>query len=190
MDNNLWSDLKTGNKAALERIYADHASALLKYGRKFSADSQLVEDSLQDLFIELWKNREGLGNTDSIRKYLFVALRRKIIRAVSGSRLSSKEPEEHQFTAVFDIEQEIIGEETQAEQRLHLQAALEGLTKRQQEILYLKYYADLDYNQIAEIMDLNYQSARNLAFRALEALRDAMLVLIIGFLWMLWVKLS
>ena len=64
-----------------------------------------------------------------------------------------------------------------AAQRARLKGALEGLTKRQQEILYLKYYNDLDYHAIGEIMDLNYQSARNLAFRALEALR-ALLVFI------------
>ena len=102
MDSILWQKLKTGDKWALEQIYAAHAAVLLKYGRRFSADGQLVEDCVQDLFIELWKNREGLGDTDSIRKYLLVSLRRKVIRALSHSKYSAKEPDEDAFEAVFD----------------------------------------------------------------------------------------
>ncbi len=177
MDSTLWGQLKAGDKIALERIYRDHAAVLIKYGRKFSADGQLVEDCLQDLFIEIWKNREGLGNTDSIRKYLLVSLRRKIIRAIGNSRLAGQEPEEHHFTAVFDIESQWETEEWDNERRQKLQKALESLSKRQQEVLYLKYFMQMDYTQIGEIMELNYQSARNLAHRALEAMRDIMLLL-------------
>ena len=178
MDSNLWSQLKAGDKRALEQIYRDHAPALIKYGRKFSADTQLVEDCLQDLFIELWKNREGLGNTDAIRKYLLVSLRRKIIRALGNSRIAAQEPEEHHFTAVFDIESQWETEEWDNEQRKQLQKALDSLSKRQQEVLYLKYFMEMDYGQIGEIMELNYQSARNLAHRALEAMRNLMLLLL------------
>lgn len=188
MDHTLWELLKSGDKTALERIYRDHASVLLRYGRKFAADAQLVEDCLQDLFVELWKNRDGLGATDSIRKYLFVAMRRKVIRALSSSRLDEKEPEEHHFAAVFDIEQEIIQEEWDTGRRQKLQEALAQLSKRQQEVLYLKYFAEMDYAQIGEVMELNYQSARNLAHRALEALRDLMLFLGGWYLWALWAK--
>lgn len=181
MDSILWQELKTGKKMALERIYAEHAPVLLKYGRRFTADGQLVEDCIQDLFIELWKNREGLGTTDSIRKYLLVSLRRKVIRSMSSSKYSSQEPEETAFEAVFTIEDTLIGEEMDAERRQKLQQALGGLTKRQQEILYLKYYEDLDYHAIGEVMELSYQSARNLAFRALEALRDVLVFLLLFF---------
>jgi hypothetical protein len=41
--------------------------------------------------------------------------------------------------------------------------------------LYLKFHSEMDYDQIIEIMGLNYQSARNLVTRALEALRKSMI---------------
>ena len=79
-DLDIWRNLKRGDKRALESIYREHASALLKYGRKFVADGQLVEDCLQDLFIDIWQKRQNLSDTDSIKKYLLVSLRRLIIR--------------------------------------------------------------------------------------------------------------
>jgi len=185
----LWQQLKSGDKAALQSIYQQHVKMLLRYGRKISRDEQLVEDCIQDLFIELWKNRATIGQTDAIGKYLVVSLRRKIIRQITKTQkvYSNNEPEEHQFEAEFDIENQLIGAELNAEQSAKLKTALSKLSKRQQETLYLKYHADMDYKEIAEAMDINYQSVRNLVFNALKTLREGMMLIIyFFFLYKLW----
>ena len=181
----LWEALKQGEKQALEKIYREHVKALLLYGKKFSADEQLIEDNIQDLFIELWKNKANLGNTDSIRRYLLVSLRRKIIRNISRTKkyISNNEPEEYQFQADFAIEDQIIQGELSSEQSTKLKASISKLSQRQQEALYLKYYSEMDYKDIAEIMDINYQSVRNLVFNALKSLRDQMLFWLMYFFW-------
>ena len=72
----------------------------------------------------------------------------------------------------------IENEETELRSK-ELTAAISKLSSRQQEILYLKFYSEMDYDQIIEIMGLNYQSARNLVTRALEALRKSMISIFI-----------
>ena len=177
-DLQLWQALKRGDKQALEQIYSEHISALLKYGRKFTADNQLVEDCVQDLFIELWKNKAKLSETDSIRKYLFVSLRRKVIRQLDRvvKKIASMEPEDYHFEAEMAIEEQLINIEIATEKKEQLQQALKNLSKRQQEALYLKYFSDMDYKDIAEVMSINYQSTRNLVFNALKALRKVIVV--------------
>lgn len=179
-----WQALKDGDKRALEYIYRDHVAVLLKYGRKFIPDAQLVEDCIQDLFIELWDARQRISATDSIRKYLFVSLRRKIVKTLDRQvkKIATEEPEERHFQADFGIDQLIIQGEMDAERDSKLKAAMTALSERQREVLYLKYFAEMDYNQIGEIMELNYQSARNLSHRALESLRQILLVIFI--LWL------
>ena len=54
---------------------------------------------------------------------------------------------------------------------------LNQLPKRQKEVIYLHYFEDLDYSQIAEIMAINYQSVLNLTQKALQKLRSADLLL-------------
>ena len=173
-DQALWQSLKAGNRQALEQIYSRHAAALLKYGYKFSSNTQLVEDCVQDLFLELWRNREGLANTDSIAKYLFVALRRKVIRQVQRiqKQQSVEEPKEYQFEVALSIDEEIISQES--DQALHhaLKLALENLSSRQKEIIYLKYFNGMDNKSISEILDINYQSVRNLVSRTLKVLKE------------------
>jgi RNA polymerase sigma factor (sigma-70 family) len=175
----LWKQLKEGNKAALERIYSTYISGLLKYGRKFSRNDQVIEDCIQDLFIELWKNRNGLSHTDSIQRYLMVALRRKVIRHLNKSKkwVSDSEPTELDFDVVIAVDQKLIDLEISSERASQLKTAMENLSKRQKEVIYLKYISGLDYEDIGEVMGLNYQSARNLVSNALKKLKGTLLPL-------------
>ena len=177
----LWKQLKDGNKSALERIYSTYISSLLKYGRKFSRNDQVIEDCVQDLFIELWKNRAGLGMTDSIQRYLLVALRRKVIREMDKSkkRVSDTAPTELDFDVEIAVDQKLIALELSAERAAQVKAAMVNLSKRQKEVIYLKYVSGLDYEDIGEIMDLNYQSVRNLVSNALKKLKGTLLPLVI-----------
>ena len=177
----LWRQLKEGNKSALERIYSIYISSLLKYGRKFSRNDQVIEDCIQDLFIELWKNREGLGMTDSIQRYLLVALRRKVIRQLDRSKkwVSDNEPTELDFEVEIAVDQKLIALELSDERAAQVKAAMENLSKRQKEVIYLKYVSGLDYEDIGEIMELNYQSVRNLVSKALKKLKGTLLPIIL-----------
>jgi len=51
------------------------------------------------------------------------------------------------------------------------------LSKRQQEVLYLKFEEGLDYEQISKIMDLKYQSVRNLVSTAINKIKDHLTIL-------------
>jgi len=173
----LWNTLKAGDASALEKIYRAHAGILLGYGKKLCKDEQLVEDAIQDLFIELWKNRAGLGPTNAIRPYLITALRRKLVRMIKKNNQQQGELAIDQlpFTATLAIDETIIAQELSQEKSRLLKQATEKLSKRQKEVIYLKFYMEMSYKEIGEIMQLNYQSVRNLSFNALKSLKDKML---------------
>ncbi len=178
-DTKLWAALKAGDQTALKGIYESHIGALLQYGKRFSRDSQQIEDCIHDLFVNLWKNRTGLGMTDSIRRYLLVALRRSIIRKVGKSNKTKDLPEEDQLQISFEgcIETSMIRAETSQAEQEELAHAMSQLTARQQEAIYLRYHKDLAYEDIAKIMEINYQSVRNLVFNGIVQLRKLMMIL-------------
>lgn len=182
-DKDLWAELQSGNHSALSTIYKAHFSYLYNYGKRFSVDEGTVEDSIQDLFVELWNNRSKLSATDAIRPYLLVSLRRKIFRlSKKNIKNTGIELEEKHFEVEIAIDQILVDKEMDEAQKAKLKKAFEALTSRQKEVLYLKYYADVDYKEISEAMDLNYQSARNLASRALQKLSKLMLCLLLVFI--------
>ncbi|MEM1123105.1 MAG: sigma-70 family RNA polymerase sigma factor, partial [Bacteroidota bacterium] len=146
-----------------------------------------IEDCIQDLFVELWKNREGLSPTDSIQRYLLVALRRKVIRQLQQfyKRSTDSEPTELDFEAELAIDEAIMQTEMASERTTQVKVALEKLSKRQKEAVYLKYISGMDYEDISEIMDLNYQSVRNLVSAALKKMKGILVPTLLLFYYFL-----
>jgi RNA polymerase sigma-70 factor (ECF subfamily) len=168
-----WSRFKNGDVQALEAIYKAHIHSLFNYGGKIIPDADIVKDAIQDLFIELWRNRQQLSDIVQVKYYLFRALRNKLNRATSHRsfvaegemQLSSENsPTEYIELAIISKEEEILV-------RRNLIRVLKKLPQRQREAIYLRFYHNLPYETIASMMDMNYQSILNLVQRALNSLR-------------------
>ena len=180
-DSDLWNELRNGSRTALEKIYRRHFKVLYRYGVKISRNNMMAEDCLQNLFIELWNNKAGLGQTDSIIKYLMVSLRRKVIKEIKTihHREVDREIVETDFKEELSFEARLADNEMKKEKSAALDKAFHALSPRQKEVIYLKYYNGMSYEDIGSIMDLNYQSARNLASRAIKQLQKALLTIIL-----------
>lgn len=173
-DAELWEAFKKGNEPAFDLIFEKHIRVLYNYGHKFTADTEIIEDCVQDLFVELWDKRTKLGATDSIKFYLFKALRLRIIRRLTqDNRLHTEgiQPEAYTFTIHFSHETDMISLQIHEEQRRNINTALNMLSRRQKEAIQLKYYDNLTYAQIAEIMSIGVDSVYKLISGALSTLK-------------------
>ncbi len=181
-DEELWDQLRNGMKSALQIIYNQEFEYLYNYGRKIFSRSALVEDCIHDLFVEIWQRHSKLGPTDSIRRYLSAALRRKVVAVLKKESKSQSTDSFDQvpFEVELAIDEILVAQELSDEQSQKLKRAFEKLTSKQKEILYLRFYQGLDYEQIAELLDMKYQSLRNAVSRAIKHLRGDMLIVIIA----------
>ena len=180
-DNLLWGNLKNGDTKALKIIYDTHVKDLINYSKKFTSDLSMVEDVIHDLFVNIWNKRETLGTTDSIVKYLCVALRRDLIRQLNKSEKTSSFSDIENKDIDFSISYEDlwIQEEGDIADKQALGEAFKDLSSRQREAIYLKFYEEMSYEQICEIMDINYQSVRNLVSKGIATLKDKVLIAMI-----------
>ncbi len=169
----IWDNFRNGSKEALESIYEDNYASLYHYGKKFSQDRDLIKDLIQELFIELIDSGSRLSKTDNIRFYLLKALRNKILKQLSGnSKFSDKLEESAKFNLIDSIEGQLIKEEVEAQIQNQIITAIKRLTIKQQEIIYLRFYKDLSYNEIANLFDVEIQTVRNLISRAINSLKE------------------
>jgi RNA polymerase sigma factor (sigma-70 family) len=183
----LWQAFKSGDRDAFAKIYNLFIEDLLSYGYRVTNDRQLIRDSIQDLFLHLWHTRENLTDTDSIRFYLYVSLRNRILRNIEKHNHTSIDTQDlfENIIGVLSVEDELITTEQYSEQMIQLKRAIQQLPKRQQEIIQLRYYHDFSFEEIAEIMQINNQSVRNLLHRAITELRQyftPFLLLLMAFL--------
>ncbi len=172
-DTQLWNDFIKGNQDAFQVIYSNHVHSLYKFGCHFTSDEELVKDCIHDLFVDLAKYRFGLGTTNNIKLYLFKSLKRKIIKSLERkSNFESFDKENIPFIYINSAEEELVEEESEKSRYIQLNSAIEALSPRQKEAIYLKIVSGLSYEELARVMHVNYQSARNLVFRGLEKLRE------------------
>jgi DNA-binding CsgD family transcriptional regulator len=76
------------------------------------------------------------------------------------------------FNFEFSVEERFIGQETILTRTRHLKQLLETLPPRQKEVIYLKFFQEMEREQIAEMMDIAPQTVSNLIQLALKQLRQ------------------
>lgn len=174
-DKLLWDAFRKGDDFAYVNIYNNYSELLFNYGCKLTTDKELVRDCLHDFFIYLRKNRNGFGETDSIKMYLFKSFRRRIIdyQKKSSRVLNLDEPARSSyFPAELSIESVYINNQVKAEQLEKLQKALSALDKKERAAIYYFYYKGMSYEQISDLFNFTHvSSARRVMYRGLKQLR-------------------
>lgn len=174
----LWQRLKSGDQDALAELFRAYYPLLIRYGSKICADKGLLEDAVQDLFAEIWQSKSRT-EIQSVQAYLLKALKYKLYklnRLPHSRSLDQNDASDILFELSHDnfmIEQQ---EDQQKKQRII--DGLKALTNRQREIIYLKIYQELSYEEISDIMNINYQVARNLMSQAIKALKRSLVVMV------------
>ena len=176
-DEQLWKMLKGGNDASLIALYNRFFNLLGSYGYQFTKDNALIEDSIQDLFIDLNVNRKQLPEIKySVKSYLIKSIKYKILQYLRNDNkkiAAHRESNFFEFDYVFSIEHNIISKQVLEEQKQRLENATGKLTSRQREALYYYYNEQMSFEQIKDIMGLtNIKSVRNLIYKSISRIRS------------------
>lgn len=170
----LWDAFRQGERGAFKRIYELYAQELIRYGHKITPDERLIEDSIHDLFIELWQSRTRLSDTDSIKFYLFRSLRNKITRAQQRDEFYAATNVDNFDNAdeAGTIEHQWISDERQEQLLRRLRDGYQALSPRQQQAIDLRFTHQFSNEEVAQLMGVNYQSACRFIYTALKTLRE------------------
>ncbi len=174
-DSSLWEAMLRGDEKAFEKLYQGYFKLLYNYGRKVCSDAARVEDCIHDLFVDLWRYRATLSSTTSVRFYLYRSLRRKLVKDKDDSLTYYDDVrfvEQVLQMSAQSTEHDIIQVESIDQKTAQLRKLLNDLSPRQYEALMLYFYDEFTYEEIAAILAINEQSARNLVQRGLVQLRD------------------
>ncbi|MDJ1502727.1 sigma-70 family RNA polymerase sigma factor [Xanthocytophaga agilis] len=172
-DGILWNQFRAGELSAFTELYNTYVQTLYNYGKRFTPDKALIEDSIQDLFIELWNKKDHLSDTDSPKYFLMKSLRNKMLRKLEREHkyILNNLSEDYDFEVELSYEFSLVTEQASIEQRQQLQQALQQLTKRQREVIFLKFYENLSYEEIASLMAIELRSVYNLVSKAIDVIK-------------------
>lgn len=170
----VWENFKEGNELAFTILYKRHVQRLYNYGMHTCRDKQLVLDCIQELFARLWDRRETVSSATSVTFYLIKSFRRLLLSKIIGRKKISTLLSGNS-AAVFEfmpsVEESIIDSESKKTQADNLQRCIKALSRRQREAIFLKFFDELSYHEVAVIMELRVDSVYNLISKAIDILR-------------------
>nr|WP_293839991.1 sigma-70 family RNA polymerase sigma factor [uncultured Arsenicibacter sp.] len=172
-DQTRWIAFKEGDQEAFRQIYDQYFSQLALYGRRLTADSQLLENAIQDVFVDLWRRRHYLSDVDCIKFYLIRSLRNQVLRNARNDVFDQAGDIDDflDLLVILSAEQHTIDQEMKLDQVNRIRMAIDRLAVRQREVIHLRFYQGLKLEEIANVMDLSKQSVSNLLYKAYAALR-------------------
>ncbi len=172
MDKATWLEISKGNKEAYSRTYIFFYKRLYNYGRKLTDDIPLLEDTVQEVLMDIWKNREGLPSIGAQSAYYYASFRNALIAKLKRQRKNVVPGSAEEFE--FPVEHFIVRREQQEQVQLQLIAALKTLTPRQREAIFLRFYEGFSYEEVAQVMEISVKGAYKIMARALLQLKETL----------------
>ncbi len=172
-DSDLWNKLRSGDEEAFSSLFERYYSMLVNYGKTLMTGEDRVKDCVQDVFVDIWTYRYKLNEAMVVKAYLLSSVRKRIARLHHREHIFSniKNSDSLEFLFDFSIEDRLIADETTAKKVEQLNKSINKLSDRQKEAIYLRYHQGLTVDQVADVLNLNYQSTKNLLHRAILQLR-------------------
>ena len=169
-----WKLFLEGDDPAYSWIYTHYIQVLYNYGLQITPDSEIVKDCIQDVFVKIYKAKKKLTVPQNPKVYLMIALKNNIYNTFNQERLQKNYAFSlYQTEEQLTVKNEFIDQEARHEEMNNIKRMMKILTPRQREVIYYRFIEELSYDDICQIMGLNYQSAYNLLQRSLQKIREA-----------------
>jgi RNA polymerase sigma factor (sigma-70 family) len=170
-----FENIMYNDQVAYEKLYIDYFKKFYNYGRKFTTETFLIEDSIQDTFLDIWAKRQKSLQINSINSYFFSIFRYTLFKKLKeGRKIVSSD--EFDTDPEFSAEYILINQEADNELQVKLRAALQGLTSHQREAIFLRFYQSLSYEEVADILNISVKATYKLMARSLNVLKESMLL--------------
>ena len=181
-ENILWKSFRNGDNDSFELIYKNYADILFRYGIQFTSNESLVKDAIHDVYVKLYNDRLRLKTEVNIKFYLFTCLKNHLYNLLKRELFFDKvDLEEGEYLDPC-AEEQVTVTLNQKELQQTVRKVLSMLTDRQREIIYYRYMEELSIEEIAILMDMNYQSVQNSIQRSIKKIRESFPVLVVFFI--------
>lgn len=160
--DDLWLLFLKGDMKAFHDIYSSHYQMLYNFGLKFLKPAK-VEDCIHDTFLNILNYKENIKEVKNVKAYLFKSFRNQAIKTINSSKLD------------FNLIEDTIAQEEDNSDKEKVLSELKKLilqlSPREREIIYLKYFQGFNNQEITELLEIKYQTVRNILAGAIKKMR-------------------
>jgi len=165
------TEVPRGNIDAFQEMYREYYPQLCQFLLRFVKSPVIAEDLVQDVFLNIWKNRLNWKPHGSLRAYLFVSAKNQALNHIKKWKVRNFSELKEEI-----VEQTLVEEPEELLMRTELERAVIATVKKLPErrrTIYLMHREDgLTYREIADMLDISVKTVETQMSRSLKFLRE------------------
>lgn len=171
-DREFFDLLSTDAEKAFEWLFRRYFSELCQVVYRVAHDEHLAQDLVQEVLYELWRKRDKLTISISLRAYLKRAVLNRTLNHLRDNRHWSSE--EHVPEIAIEVSDPVDMLRSEELQEL-VDAAIDELPEKCRMVFVLSRYEELSYRDIATELGIAEKTVENQVSKALKYLRQRLL---------------
>ena len=167
----IWDQISEGDKSAYEEAYVHLFRRFYNYGKKITDNETVIQDAAQEALLTLWKKRLAIPEIRYPQTYFYASFRYLLFdKLKENQKMTGLEDDFLLFEQA--VEEDIVKKNAEDDSRRQLSYAMNSLSKRQREAIFLRFYEELPFEQVAAIMGITPKATYKIVARALLNLRN------------------
>ncbi|WP_320052883.1 RNA polymerase sigma-70 factor [uncultured Acetobacteroides sp.] len=168
--NHFCRELQHGNQRLFNQLFADYYVNLCRFAYTYLKDNDTSEEIVQEVFINLWEQRDRLTINTSIRSFLYTSVKNRALNHIRNSK--TRLHHEDEFAQEQASKVGHIINFCEREELSHLiDTAVAELPEQCRTIFDLSRNQNLTYNEIAQQLNISPKTVENQMGIALKKLR-------------------
>lgn len=173
IDPKIWAEIRKGNADSFKVVYQNCYKELYAFGFRVCGNKEQVKDSIHEMFCEIWDKKHQLAEVKNIPSYLKTYLKRKLLKAsITHFVAEENEFRKESLLREFSYEELLIDSQSLDQKKHKIAEAIKQLSPSQKEIITLKFFDDLNYEQIASLLNIKARTVYNQVYKSLITLKQ------------------
>ena len=158
-----------GDEAAFQELLALYGPQVLRFTRKMIESPETAADVIQEIWVAIFRGLPGLRDVAKFRPWAFRIARDRIYRQYRRRKISVQPLGEDELERLPEV-----GEASVALEAGELQQSLDLIPPEQREVLVLRFFEEMSYEEIARATGCTLGTVRSRIHYAKRALRNAL----------------
>lgn len=161
--------IRNDDEAEFERLFRFYYSQLLTFAFRYTRDRQIAEDTVQNVFLNIWENRRKFNPKHSIKIYLYAAVKNQTLKILRHLKIVQSYAAQQ---VTIDVDESTPEKTLQLkEMEKSILDTINNLPEKCRIIFCMNRFDGLTYAEIAKIQKLSISTVETQMVRALKCLR-------------------
>lgn len=178
--NLILDEIGKRNRKVFKIFFNQHYKKLVIYANGYLFDKHASEDVVQEVYIYIWENAEGMNIKTSLKNYLYAMVRNKCLNYLKSIKITDSYDylelnisliTEQVFDSSSDDDKQIVYHQ--------ILKIVDNLPDKMQQIVKLKYLHHYKYLEIAEELGVSVNTVKTQLKRAKVKISEAVTIILV-----------